>query len=238
MAVLEGELGCHAPQNVADVGHPLAQVVVFNLGEKAGVFLERFLKGRAGIHVPIQDGGPDLLDQRRIAKQQPMRPENAGLFFAHFLADPTNNSVQLLGRCGTGIRKPIHLTRQGRCVQAVRLLLCQQLIHAISPADCYSRRYRHSAPHESHFSSAWTNGQRSERRRSKGEFFGVRRWSPLWFDQIQSGDSRRSPKPRSLQHQRSRMDRFDHRSSIFDHQSSNFYGGGAVGDTDGGVGAG
>src|SRR6266851_65847 len=76
-----------------------------------------------------------------------------------------------------------------------------------------------------------------KKRGSKGEFFGVRRWSPLWFDQIQSGDSRRSPEPRacSIKDQGWTDSIFGSRSSIFEssilellwRRSRRRYGGGS-----------
>ena len=110
VAILEGELGGNATQDVADVGHALAQIVVFDLGKKAGVFVQRFLKGRASIHVVIEDGRPDFLNQGGVAEQKPVRAENAGLFIPHLLADASDNCVQLLGRGGTSAGKPIYLS--------------------------------------------------------------------------------------------------------------------------------
>ena len=70
----DGEVADDSTDDVTDVGHPFADVVVVNLGELDLVLVEGIEEGRLGVELLAEDGGLDPADEGGIADHEPMGP--------------------------------------------------------------------------------------------------------------------------------------------------------------------
>jgi hypothetical protein len=64
----------------------------------------------------MEDERLDLAEERGVAQQKTMRPENGGLAVAELLGDAADNGVEFLGGGRTGPVETIDLSRHSRFV--------------------------------------------------------------------------------------------------------------------------
>ena len=134
-AVVQGELGHDAADDVADVGHALLEVLVLDLGEEGGVFVEHLVQGGAGVDVALQDARLDLADQGGVAEEQAVAAEDGRLVLADCAADALDDGVELLRRRLTGRVEAGDLGGQPRCVEILRLPPGEHGVHAVGASD-------------------------------------------------------------------------------------------------------
>src|ERR1700733_9692251 len=99
---LQRKLRENTAGHVANVRHPLAEVLVGYLRKKRRVLSDHLLQSRGGIDLLGQYGGFDFADQIGIAEDHPMRAKNGGLFLPNLLADSADDGVEFLARGSAG----------------------------------------------------------------------------------------------------------------------------------------
>jgi hypothetical protein len=126
-----------AGDHVADVGHPLAEVLVLAAGEGRGVFLQDHLQGRERRQALGADQGVDLRQQRPVADDLQVALEDVGLGRAELLGDLRDDRLQLRGGGRHGAIEPLDLAGdQARVAEVLGLVGAEDRIDPVGdPTD-------------------------------------------------------------------------------------------------------
>ena len=149
-----GQLGDDLLDHVADVGHPLAQVLVADAGEQDVVLFQRLVQGGGGVELVVEDERLDLGDEGRVAEEHPVGAEDGGRVLADLAADAVDGLVQFGGDGVAGLVEPGDFGGQGGGVEQVRAVPGQGRVEPERPGDGHAGRDGHAAEHEASVAGA------------------------------------------------------------------------------------
>ena len=137
--VAQGELGQEAADHIADVSHPLLEILVGDAGEQLGVLFQGVVQGGAGVDLTIANDGLDLANQGRVAQQQAVGAKDGRLFLAELAGDALDDRVQLAGGGVDGVLEALNFGRDGGDLEVGRLPASEHLVDAKGAGDGNAR---------------------------------------------------------------------------------------------------
>ena len=137
------------PQDhVADVGHPLPEIILLDPRELRRVAVHDRLEGRQGGHLLVFDEIMDLGEQGRIVDDLQMALEDLGLGLAQFLGDLLDHGLQVGRRLGHGPVEPLDLGGNlAGIVQGLLFDRAEDRLHAVGDAHHDARTHADSFTH-------------------------------------------------------------------------------------------
>ena len=91
-------MGEDSPDDVANIGHALAEIGIFDLREKLAVLIECLLERGASVDMPGQDSISNPADEGRVSQKRAVGTKDFRFRLADLATDPRDQAVQLLGR--------------------------------------------------------------------------------------------------------------------------------------------